>query len=181
MKAKIPLTAKELFEMGDIGPCELVKGELIMMSPTGARYGKIAAKITRIVGTYVEAHPLGVVCTAEAGFLLSSDPDMVRAPDVAFVSKKRIPPEGEPDEFWPFAPDLAVEVVSPTDRWSDIEAKGEEYLQAGTGLVWVVDPKTKTVHAYRLPSEVQILHETDTLTGGEVLPGFQVAVAELFV
>ena len=175
------ITAEELLEMGDIGPCELVRGELINMSPTGGKHGKIALKVGRLLGNYVEEHSLGTVCAAETGFLVMRDPDTVRAPDVSYIAKERIPPEGEPDGYWEFAPDLAVEVISPSDRWSKVEEKVKEWLCAETFLVWVINPKGRSVHIYRDLKHVQLLMEEDTLTGEEIVPGFSLPVAEIFV
>ena len=120
-----------------------------------------------------------MVVTAEAGFRIAHDPDTVRAPDVAFVRAERIPPGGVKG-FFQGPPDIAVEVVSPNDRASEVMAKAQDWLQAGCPLVWVVDPETRTISVYRSRSEISVLNETDTLTGGDVLPGFSVAVAEIF-
>jgi Uma2 family endonuclease len=116
---------------------------------------------------------------AETGFVLARDPDTVRAADVAFVSRDRVPPEGVPVGFWPMAPDLAVEVVSPNDRPEDIQEKVEEYLAAGTKLVGVVYPKTQSVTVYRSLREIVVLREDDLITGDEVLPGFACPVRKL--
>ncbi|MBI4530809.1 MAG: Uma2 family endonuclease [Candidatus Latescibacteria bacterium] len=174
------ITAQELLDMGDIGPCELIRGELIMMSPAGGKHGSIALEIGRLLGNYVKEHGLGIVCTAETGFLIARNPDTVRAPDVAFVAKERIPPEGIPSTYWPFAPDLAVEVVSPNDHWSEVEEKVEEWLRAGTRMIWVVNPQTQTIHVYCPPKDVRLFLDQDILSGENVLPGFTVPVADIF-
>lgn len=181
MSEKSLITADDLLLMGDIGPCELVKGELIYMSPTSGRHGGIASRIHRRIALFVEMHNLGETYIAETGFLVARAPDTVRAPDVSFVPKEKIPPEGEPDDYWEFAPELAVEVVSKNDRWSEVEEKVEEWLHAGTRLVWVVDPKTRTVHVYHATYEARILHEGDTLEGEDVLPEFMLPLVEIFV
>jgi Uma2 family endonuclease len=121
----------------------------------------------------------GVVTTAEAGFQIAHEPDTVRAPDVAFVRAERIP-SGGVKGFFQGAPDLAVEVVSPTDRQSEVAAKVQEWLLAGCSVVWVVDPENRAVTVHRNHSEAVILTTTDTLTGGEVLPDFSMRVAEIF-
>ncbi len=174
-----PLSARELLLLGNIGPCELIKGEVKMNAPAGWRHGEVALQIGNLLCNYVKAHDLGKICAAETGFLISHNPDTVRAPDAAFVRKGRIPKEGI-EGYLPFAPDLAVEVVSPNDRWSEIEEKVMEWLNSGTRLVWVIDPRTRTIHVYRSPKEVSLLLEQDMLGGEEVLPGFSVAVIEVF-
>jgi Uma2 family endonuclease len=172
-------TAEQLFQAPDLGRCELVHGELIMMSPAGSRHGAIAARMAHLLLDFVEIHALGQVLGAETGFLIAREPDTVRAPDVAFIRADRI--AGElPQGFFPGPPDLAVEVLSPDDRAGEVLAKVENWLDAGCQSVWVVDPKTRSVVVYRSSREAVILRPTDTLTGGDVLPGFEHPVANLF-
>lgn len=175
------MTAEELLEIPDDDyRYELIKGELIKMSPAGVRHGKLAANLSILLGNYVKPRRLGIVCGAETGFILSQNPDTVRAPDVAFIPKSRIPSEGEPTGFADFAPDLAVEVVSPNDRYEEIQEKIADYFHSGTRLVWIVEPKNHTVAVYNSLAEAQILTKSDTLDGGEVIPGFSCSVAEIF-
>jgi len=122
---------------------------------------------------------LGAVLSAETGFQIGHDPDTVRAPDVAYVAIERIP-QTEPVGFFPGAPDLAVEVLSPGDPAGDVLAKVQDWLDAGCRAVWVVDPKTRTVSVYPSRRQITVLSESETLDGGEVLPGLRVAVADLF-
>ena len=129
---------------------------------------------------HVQAHRLGTVCAAETGFYLSRDPDTVRAPDVSFVAQERIPAEADTDDYWPIAPDLAVEVVSPSERTAEVLAKVADYLEAGTRLVWVVYPQTQTIVVYRPSAEVRLLSVGDTLEGEDVMPGFACPVADVF-
>ncbi len=175
------MTAEELFELPD-NDCrhELVDGVLIRMTPTGAAHGVCTVRIGHFLYEHVTAHALGVCCGAETGFILRRDPDVVRAPDAAFVSTRRIPLTGVPTTYWPFAPDLAVVVVSPSDRLADLHVKIAEYFAAGARAVWVAEPATRTVRAYRSPSEVQVFGVDDELTGGDVLPGFRCKVRRLF-
>ena len=128
---------------------------------------------------FVRPRGLGTLAIAEPGFQIAHDPDTVRAPDVAFVRADRIPPGGVKG-FFQGPPDIAVEVVSPNDRASEVMAKAQDWLQAGCPLVWVVDPETRTISIYRSRSEISVLNETDTLTGGDVLPGFSVPVGKIF-
>ncbi len=180
MEVKTLLTADDLLRAEDLGPCELVKGEIVRMAPTGYGHGRLTACITALLEQFVRPKDLGEVLGAETGFIVSRDPDTVRAPDAMFVSKGRLSGEIDPDHFLPFAPDLAVEVVSPNDLWSEIEEKVEEYLEAGVRMIWIVNPRTQSITAYRSRSQVQILGPGDTLAGEDVLPGFSVSVAEIF-
>ena len=180
MSTKTLLTSEDLWKMvADGSRYELSKGELLPMSPVGLEHAGIVMKLGRLVGAYVEQKHLGFVGT-EAGFRLSRDPDTVRAPDVAFVSRERLPKEGVPKKFADFPPDLAVEVLSPEDTASEILPKIEEYLAAGVALAWVVDPATRTVTVYRSLRDIQILSADQELDGGAVLPGFRTRVAEIF-
>jgi Uma2 family endonuclease len=172
-------TAEQLLHAPDLGPCELVRGELIMMSPAGYAHGSIAGRITRALGDFVEPRGLGDVLGAEPGFVLARDPDTVRAPDVAFVRSERVPRE-KPRGFFEGAPDIAVEVLSPDDRAGEVNAKVHEWLQAGSRIVWVVDPETETVSVWRSRTDIVVLGTSDTLSGGDVLPGFSLPVAQVF-
>lgn len=147
-----PVTAEELFHMPDDGGrCELEKGEIIRLTPNGAEHGVVTARIGSALDEYVEANDLGVCCGAETGFILERDPDTVRAPDAAVVLGSRVPASGVPVGYWPFSPDLAVEVVSPSDRLADVHTKIAEYFAAGICLVWPVEHETRMVHVYRSP------------------------------
>ena len=127
------MTAEQLFELPDDGyRSELVDGEIIRMTPSGAEHGVLSSRIGRLLDEHASAQGLGVCCGAETGFILRRDPDVVRAPDAAFVAAARIPKSGIPRTYWPFAPDLAVEVVSPSDGLAAVQAKVAEYFAAGT-------------------------------------------------
>ena len=175
-------TASELYAMPDDGfRYELVRGELRRMSPAGSEHGALIFNITLLLGQHVKANNLGVCFAAETGFKIASDPDTVRAPDVAFVSRGHIPEDGIPINFWPGAPDLAVEVVSPGDTYTEVEEKVEQWLGAGARAVWVVNPKRRGVSAYRSLTDVARPSEADELDGGDVVHGFRCKVAEIFV
>jgi Uma2 family endonuclease len=178
---KTLMTADDLWQLPDDGHrYALVAGELIQMPPSGFLHGIVASKFNRFIDEHATKYDLGVVCAAETGFRLRQNPDSVRAPDVAFVSRERILAQGKPEKFWPGAPDLAVEVVSPSDRFDDVFEKVQEWLAAGTRLVWVALPRTKTVMTYRPNGLVKILQENEELNGEDVLPNFVCRVKEFF-
>ena len=174
-------TADQLLKMPrGVYRYELVKGKLIKMPPAGKPHGVLAMRIGWRLARYVEDHSLGQVCAAETGFRLASNPDTVRAPDAAFISRERLETEGEVAGFWPGAPDLAVEVVSPGDTNTEVEDKVFEWLRAGTRMVVVINPRQETVTVYRSLEEVVVLNRDDVLDGGEVVPGWTLPVHELF-
>jgi Uma2 family endonuclease len=160
---------------------ELVKGELIQMSPTGDEHGQVTMELATILHQFVKKHNLGRVYAAETGFKLESGPDTVRAPDVAFVSRERVEATGTLTGYRSGAPDLVVEVLSPSDRIGKVEAKVKQWLETGARMVWVVSPKLHTVTVYRSLTDIVTLTEKDNLDGGDVVPGFQIKVAEIFV
>ena len=175
------MTADELLLLPKDGfHYELVKGELLRMSPTGDEHGGVTMALGAPLHQHVKSNDLGRVYAAETGFKLESDPDTVRAPDIAFVCKKRIQETGRIRGYRGGAPDLAVDVMSPGDTKREVAEKITEYFAGGARLVWVVNPKSKTVAVYRSPLDVTTLTENDTLDGGDVVPGFQFAVAEVF-
>jgi Uma2 family endonuclease len=175
------VTAEELIRMPDDGyRYELIKGEVQRMPPTGGEHGAITMSLGFLLNAHVRKNNLGVVFAAETGFKIASDPDTVRAPDAAFVRRERIPPEGIPKGYWPGAPDLAVEVVSPNDTYTEVEEKVFEWLDAGAQMVVVVNPRRRAVTVYRSREQITALGEGSTLGGGDVLPGFTCQVSELF-
>lgn len=175
------MTADELFMMPeDNFRYDLIRGELRKMSPPGSEHGSVIARLTVALGHYVEAHDLGEAFGAETGFKLASNPDTVLAPDLAFVVNDRIPAEGIPVAYWPGAPDLAVEVLSPGNTRKEMEEKVNEYLAAGTRLVWIVVTKERAIVVHRAGSEPRKLAETDVLDGEDVVPGFRLDIARLF-
>jgi Uma2 family endonuclease len=175
------ITADELFRMRDDGyRYELVAGRLRKMTPAGALHGVIGSRLGAAISAHVDLHHLGVVFSADTGFKLATDPDTVRAPDVAFVARARIPASGLPTGYWSGPPDLAVEVLSPTDRRSEIDEKIEEYLQTGARQVWFVDPSARRVTIHRANAAPESFGESDTLDGGDLLPGFRYQLSRLF-
>ena len=177
-----PMTAEVLFQLSGEGRrYELVQGELQEMSPAGPRHGRIAMRLGSLIEQHTRQHNLGIVYAAETGFKLQTNPDTVRAADVAFVAHNRIPSEGEPEAgYWAIAPDLVVEVISPYDLASKVQSKVSDWLEAGCRLVWVVYPDTRTVTIYRSVTNVRGLTTEDILDGEDVLPGFSCPVGEIF-
>jgi Uma2 family endonuclease len=175
------MTADELLRLPDDGHrYELIEGELRVMTPASPRHGRIANTLAFLLTQHARRHELGVVYAAETGFQLRQNPDTVRAADAAFVAQDRIPPEGEPEGYWTIAPDLVAEVVSASDSASAVHAKVADWLGAGCRLVWVVYPNNQTVTEYRSLTEIRVLTADQSLEGGDVLPGFDCQVGELF-
>lgn len=185
------VTADELLRMPDEGfKYELVEGRLVALTHAGAQHGGLTMCLGSALYRFVEQHDLGVVLAAETGFQLAHDPDTVRAPDVSFVRKERLPKAGLPAGYWQGPPDLAVEVMSPNDSTPAIERKVREYLRQGVRLVWVVVPRKRAVAVYHAdPSDhsgahadlaPEMLSERDVLDGGDVVPGFRLPLASVF-
>lgn len=172
------MTAKQLLHAADSGPCELVRGELVMVPPAGYGHGRVANRVAAALTNFVTPRQLGDVVVSEPGFQIAHDPDTVRVPDVAFVRAERAPTE-KASGFFQGAPDLAVEVISSSDRASEVSSKVRDWLEAGCLMVWVVDPRTRTVFVYRGRGEVSVLGASDRLSGGDLLPGFSLPVKEI--
>ena len=175
------VTADELLRMPDDGfRYELVRGELRRMTPAGSEHGRITVSITWRLAKHVEENQLGTVYAAETGFRLATNPDTVRAPDAAFVSRERVEAVGEVEGFWPEAPQLAVEVISPGDSYADVEEKVFDWLDAGTNMVVVINPRQRSATVYKSSTDINALAEADVLDGGDVVSGFKLPVREIF-
>ncbi len=168
------MTMEEFLE-NDIEGYEYVKGELVPIAAAAIVHGEIGSNIHLLLGLYVREKQLGRLYIAETTFQLG---DRVVKPDIAFVSTERL----SEDKLKGFsvAPDLAIEIVSPTDKHYDVTEKALAYLKAGTRLVWVIEPIAKTVMVYRSEMDITPLSYEDTLPGEDVVEGFSCAVAELF-
>jgi Uma2 family endonuclease len=174
------ITAEELFRMKGEGRRELVKGKLRTMAPAGFNHGIIIIKLARLLANHVEANKLGFVTGAETGFTLARNPDTVRGADIGFVAAQRVSASGRTAGFWEGAPDLAVEVLSPDDTIKEAEEKVDDYLDGGCRMVWVVNPKRRTVTIYRPNSAPAIVGDTQELDGQDIVPGFRCRVSEIF-
>ena len=172
--APVKMTLEEFLE-SDLEGYEYVNGELIPKMPTSLKHGKISLKLGSRLLLHVDENQLGDVYTSDTGFRIG---ERLLIPDIAFVSIARIP--DDMDKASPIPPDLAVEVVSPSDMSERIEAKAFAYLAAGTQMVWVLKPKSETVTVYRSRTDIKLLTRNDTLTGEDVVEGFSCPVAELF-
>lgn len=159
---------------------ELVDGRLVPVTPPGFEHGRVCMRIARRLDQFVEAHALGAVVINDTGFVLRRAPDTMRGPDVAFVRTDHIPDGAMVRRGVRRAPDLAVEVVSPSDRARAVAKKVQDYLRAGAGLVWVLEPKRRLVTAHTPGAAARVYPPDSVLDGGDVLPGFAVPVAELF-
>ena len=174
-------TADDLLKLDEPHRFELIDGQLVERG-IGAESSGIALELMVRVREFLRVNPLGLVFGADCGYRLFPDrPNLVRFPDGSFVRRGRLPDEKRPSGHVPFAPDLALEVVSPNDEACDLMEKIEEYIGAGVPLIWVVYPRTKRVLVFRTSGQVTRLTETDTLQGEDVLPGFSCPVADLFV
>jgi Uma2 family endonuclease len=176
------LTADDLLRLPDDGyQYELVEGRLIRMSPASYKSSLVGGNVHAAMHHYVKQHRLGICAPADGAMRLATDPDTVRAPDISFVRAERVPPGPLPPGFWPVAPDLAVEVLSPSDRFSEVQRKVQDYLDAGTRLVWVLDPEARTATVYHPGGRSSFVDEHGTLDGEDVVPGFRLSLAEVWV
>lgn len=175
------VTAEELRRMPDDGfRYELVEGEVRKMVPAGATHGRIAINVTVPLAQHVKENNLGAVYAAETGFQIASEPDTVRAPDAAFVRQERVDAGGDVEGYWPGAPDLAVEVVSPNDTYTAVEEKVFDWLDAGAQMVIVANPRKRSVTVYRSRTEIVVRTEGEAIDAGDVVPGWTMAVEDVF-
>ena len=156
---------------------ELVRGELRVREPAGDRHGRVTMNLTIRLGTHVEGTGAGQLFAAETGFTLSHAPETVRAPDIAFIRRERLPEAST--GFLQLAPDLVVEVLSPSDRPGEVLAKTGDWLVAGVVLVWVIDPERRLARVYRADGTESILEGHHALDGEQVLPGFSCKLASI--
>ena len=175
------MTADQLLALPDDGHrYELVRGELRKMPPAGFEHGELSLDIGASLSTYVKAHNLGKACGAETGFLIGSDPDHVLAPDAAFVRRERVAAAGRVTGYWPGPPDLAVEVISPNDRYTEVAEKVADWLAAGVQLLILVDPRRRSVTRHAPGQPPVTLTEQDTLDASPAVPGWQLPIRNLF-
>ena len=175
------ITADDLLRLSSDGVRgELIRGILSETTPTGHEHGQIAARLVVRLGNFVQPRKLGILTVSDAGVQLEHDPDTVREPDVAFFSAEKSPPNERVTGYAQVAPDLAVEIVSPSDRLPAVNDKALMWLRYGVRLVWVVRPDERRVDVHRDGHAVVALTASDALDGLDVLPGFSCPVREIF-
>lgn len=177
MTATTLLTAEDLARIPENKFLELIRGELVEMAPDNVDHGQIGDNVQFPLSRWAREHRAGRVMS-NAGFTFEMEPDTVLAPDISFLRADRVPPRGGP-AYPAVVPDLAVEILSPSNTAAEIARKVAIYLAAGVRLVWIVDPASRSVVVHA-PGEARLLGAGDTLDGGDVLPGFAVPVADLF-
>lgn len=174
------LSAEEAFWLNPAERWELVEGRIVEVSPVKKRHGRILVRLARRLEEHVEAHRLGEIYGGDVGFILRRNPDTVRAPDLAFISRARLP-EVEEETFSTVLPDLAIEILSPSDRWADVEQKIAEYLQAGVVSVWILDPSRNEARTFRRGEAARVFVSGDRISEPDLLPGLELDVASLLV
>lgn len=174
------ITGEELLQMGDIGPCELIDGRIVPMTPTGDEHGRIEGNVFRALDEFARSRHLGKVLVGEVGIFTQRNPDRVRGADVLFISNERYSRRSSASGYLEVAPELVVEILSPSDRALDTMQKLREYFAIGVKVVWVVDSEARRVYVYRSVTDVREFQEADRLPGDDVLPEFDVSVASLF-
>jgi Uma2 family endonuclease len=183
MAMRTRITAEDLWRMGtgDVRR-ELVDGEVIEMAPTGGLHGTVTRRVCQRLGEHVDAHGGGEVLVGDVGFVLAlpSDPERVRAPDVAFIATARLPEGRVPQGFIRGAPDMAVEVLSPSDNPVDVQQRVRDWLEGGARLVWVIAPQARSATVYRPDGSARLVREPEALDGEDVLPGLGIPLADLF-
>jgi len=176
---KRPVSGEDLFRRPDLGPCELVEGKIVPMSPTGFLHGDIEAELGAALRTWARERGRGRAVGGEVGIYVRRDPDTVRAADFLYISHERLAGR-TPVGYLDVPPELVVEILSPDDRWDDVMEKLADYFAAGVDRAWVVAPKLRSVFVYRSLTESSRLGEGDLLADEEILPGFSLPVAQLF-
>lgn len=176
------VTAEELLEMPDIPGknVELVDGEVVEVSPASLRHGLIATMLAGRLSEFAQQHQLGVAAGDNVGYILSRNPDSMRAPDVSFIAREQLPTGDDLDRYVDGPPTLAVEIVSPNDRAVEIDERVQDYLAAGTRQVWVLRPNRRAASVYFPEADTRELGPDAILDGGDILPGFSVRVSDLF-
>ena len=175
-----PVTGDELLRMPGLDACELVAGRIVRMTPTNPIHGRIEVNVAAALKQFVRTRNLGVVMAGEVGVFTGRNPDTVRAPDVLYLSRERDARRRRPQGFLDVAPELVVEILSPTDRPDQLRRKLGEYFAAGVRVVWVIDAATRTVRIHHDGGEPVSLAPGAVVTGGDVLPEFELPVDDVF-
>lgn len=181
--ATIPtLTTAQEFETicRRLGPCELVRGEVVQLSPGGLDHSFSTANVAILLGQWCRANKCGRVLTNEAGIIVDVGPDTVRGADVAYISYSRLPKGSHDAGFLTVPPELVVEIIGKGQGWRDMVEKAGEYLRMGVDRVWILDPDTERVHVFRSDAEPVIVDRDGRIEDADILPGFSIAVSEFF-
>ncbi len=173
------VTGEELYKMEEIGRAELIEGRIATSMPTGHKHGYFEALLTAILVNFVLKHQLGRVLTGEVGIYIKRNPDTIRATDAAFISNKRYA-QVQSHSYLDICPELIIEIMSPDDSWTRVNEKLRDYFLVEAKQVWVVDPHLKEIHVYRSLDEITRLNVDDTLLGGDILPNFELPIAQIF-
>lgn len=174
------MTADDLARLQGEGRYELSRGELITLAPAGEEHSAIEMDLAVRLHLFARERHLGRVYPGDTGFRLRTSPDVVRSPDIAFVRTSRLGEIADRRKYLPFAPDLAVEIISPDETAEQIQEKVADYLSTGSRLIWVIYPRTRTVQVHAPGQPIAVLTAGETLDGQDVLPGFRVPIATLF-
>lgn len=176
-----PITARQFGAIDEDGRFDLIDGEVIRLSPSMRWHAIVAGRIAFALASYGAQTGYGESPVADGGYLVAHDPDSVLCPDASFIRTEHVTGFGEgKDDWFPFAPDIAVEVLSPSERRRHVERKVALYLAAGAAMVWIVNPRQRRFTVHEPGKPPSLLREGDTLDGGGGLPGFGVAIATIF-
>jgi Uma2 family endonuclease len=183
MATRSRLTANDLWALGEGDrKLELVNGRIVEMAPPGGIHGRVILRISSMLDQYLRQHGGGEALAGDVGFVLHlpTDQERVRGPDVAFVSSNRLPDGRLPEGFVQGAPDLAVEVLSPSDTSMEVQQRVRDFLEGGARLLWVIAPQARTVTVYRADGTARLLKDEEALEGEDVLPGLMIPLADVF-
>lgn len=174
------ISGELLAELPDRGPCELVEGRIVRMSPTGPLHGELEGRLYGQLDRFLENHPLGKLFVGEVGIYTKRNPDTVRGADLVFVSHERLAKQDPNAAYLTVAPEIVIEILSPGNRAEDLETKVQEYLAAGSLEVWVGHPQSRTLRRHLSGGAgSELLDEAATLRT-PVLPGFSLPIAKIF-
>lgn len=175
------MTAARFEELAaTLGPCELIRGEVVELSPAGFEHSHVCFRVSQLLGDWAREHAKGRLLSGEAGLIVESDPDTIRGADVAYFSYERMPKGKEPRGFSSVPPELVVEIVGKGQGWGEMVERAGEYLRMGVDRVWVIDPTTRRLHVFRSDVEPVTLNAGDPIEDKHVLPGFSITVGSFF-
>jgi len=181
MLQRASLTAAEFERIADsLGPAELIRGEVVALSPAGFEHSRIVVRVAMLLELWARRAKKGRVLAGEASSVVENKPDTVRGADVAYISYERVPRDQGPRGFLRVPPELVVEVRGERQGWVELREKATQYLAFGVDRVWIIDPEFRQVHVFRANAETACLSEKESLVDEDLLPGFSCDVSELF-